>query len=78
MRKLLLPLLALLCVAGCGNQSPPSVGTIQQKAQYFQLTRPDGTLMECVEYGSATHHTQQSKSWFSFTCDWGNAYTGRR
>lgn len=75
MKKFLIPIIFILLLVGCGQQTPPSPTTIQRNAEFFQLTRPDGTKMWCASYGSGTILGQtSSKSWFSFTCDWGLAY----
>lgn len=78
MKRILLIVVGVCALSACGNQSPPSVSTVQKDAQYFTLVRPDGTRMECVEFGAGTpaYIQQNSKSWFSFTCDWSGNYKG--
>lgn len=63
---------AILPLAACGQSSPPTPSEVQQNLQYFQLPgvlTPGGQPVECVMYDSGTHNTNQSMSWFSFTCD---------
>lgn len=68
--RILTVMLCMTVLAACGQTTPPSAHDIQDNVEYFDLIRPDGTTMECVKYGSSTAFTQESKSWFSFTCDW--------
>lgn len=67
-------LLGLLLLVGCGQYETPSVQDVKDNAEYFTMTRPDGTEMACVQYGAKSNVIQDSHSWFSFTCDWSGTY----
>lgn len=44
---------------GCsaGQAAPPTIKKIQQDSHFFEMTRPNGTKMECVEYGGSGYQT---------------------
>ena len=70
MKRLALVLVAVAMLAGC-KLDPPTVKDVQRESVFFYITRPDGTRMECVMFGADSgRFVSQSKSWFSFTCDW--------
>lgn len=62
-----------ISISACAGQtSPPTPNQIDQNLQYFRLPgviAPNHQPVECVLYDSGTNGTNQSKSWFSFTCD---------
>lgn len=65
-------------VAGCGSgtYSPPTIESLQEEGKYFELQRPDGSIMLCwsfLEKGSAGY---AGYSWMAVTCDWDGDYTG--
>ncbi len=63
----------VLLLVGCGQTDPPTVDDIQNNAEWFTLTTPDGEVIDCVMYGSMSSGSQDSKSWFAFDCDWGDS-----
>lgn len=71
-------LIFVLVLAACGQNDPPTNEQLQEVLNdpdsYFEITRPDGSQMWCVQYGSRNSGSQQSFSWFSFTCDWAGDY----
>lgn len=66
--------LTALTLSGCGSgqKTPPTPNEVQEGAEYFYLEdviAEDGSPVECVMYASDTSATNQSKSWFGFSCD---------
>lgn len=58
-----------------GQTSAPTVKDIQHNSRYFEVERPDGSKMECLEYGAAGYGINYgSASWFGLTCDWSGQY----
>lgn len=74
MKKILVGLCLVFGLAAWGQNDPPTNSQLKSRLEnpdsYFYITRPDGVRMTCVQYGSGTDWTNQSKSWFAFTCDW--------
>lgn len=70
----LLGLSLMFSAVSCGQADPPTPEQVKSEKQFFQMKRPDGTEMWCVMYATGTNGTQDSKSWFSFTCDWEGGY----
>lgn len=68
----------LLALVGCGQVDPPTNDQLNvelsKREAYFEVTRPDGTTMTCVQFGAESNGTQDSKSWFGFDCDWSGEY----
>ncbi len=64
-------------LAGCstyeGQKEPPTIEEIKANGEFFDMTKPDGTEMECWAYSSRGDGSYgESPSWFSVTCDWDN------
>jgi predicted small lipoprotein YifL len=68
----------ILTLAACGQTDPPDNTQLEAElsdpTNYFTVTRPDGTTMTCNQYGSESSNTQDSKSWFGYSCDWSGQY----
>ncbi len=77
-RKIVAVLVAvfvLLFSVACGQTDPPTAEDIQRDAEWFTLTTPEGQEVPCVSYGSESEGTQDSKSWFAFTCNFNSLNT---
>jgi len=64
--------IGMIGLAACGQYDPPSTAQVKDKIQYFELdgvTDGTGEPVHCVMYGDGTQGTQDSKSWFAFSCD---------
>ena len=60
-----------LALVGCsGQHNPPTEQEVQDGVEYIQITRPDGTPMECVMYAEEGSSGYAGYSWFSLDCDW--------
>ncbi len=72
-KVVVLSLIFVSLLVGCGQTDPPTTDDIQNDAEWFTLTTPDGEVIDCVMYGSMSTGSQDSKSWFGFDCDWGES-----
>mgnify|MGYP000087101520 CR=1 FL=1 len=67
MRKIAV-VVCLLGLTACGQTDPPTTNDIKQNIEYFNITSPSGVNLECVKYATESTMTNDSKSWFSFSC----------
>jgi type IV pilus biogenesis protein CpaD/CtpE len=59
-------------LSGCGQTSPPTGEQVSNDVQYFELddvVAANGEPVRCAMYGSQSENTNNSKSWFGFSCD---------
>lgn len=81
MRRFAAAAVLLAALGACGQIDPPDSATLQERLSdpnaYFQVTRPDGTQMWCNQYGDESTGSNDSKSWFGYSCDWTGAYPQR-
>ncbi len=64
--------LGIMGLSACGQTDPPTPSEIASNIDYFTLNdviAANGEPVRCVEYGSESEGTQDSKSWFGFACD---------
>lgn len=68
MKKIAAALVVMFGLTACGQTDPPTNDEVRAGLEFFEMTSPSGVDLECLNYGSESEGTQDSKSWFSVSC----------
>lgn len=68
MKKIAAALIACAVVTACGQTDPPTNAEVIDNLDFFEITSPRGVRLECLNYGSMSNMSQDSKSWFALSC----------